>query len=95
VDAALTPAELDRLSQVPRVEPLAQEAYVRGCYHATMWSEEHGAAALRLFEEAIARDPTYAPAHVALARTLFLLVGPPPLKPTLTREGGRRCRVGA
>ena len=87
VDAALTPAELDRLSRVPRVDPLAQDAYVRGCYHATMWSEEHCAAALRLFEEAIARDPTYAPAHVALARTLFLLAywGHLPLKPTLTR----------
>jgi tetratricopeptide (TPR) repeat protein len=87
VDAALTPAELDRLSRVPRVDPLAQEAYVRGCYHATMWSEEHGAAALRLFEEAIARDPAYAPAHVALARTLFLLayLGHLPLQPTLTR----------
>lgn len=88
VDAALTPAELERLSGVPpRVDPLAQEAYVRGCYHATMWSEEHCAAALRLFEEAIARDPAYAPAHVALARTLFLRAywGHLPLKPTLTR----------
>ena len=87
VDAALTPAELDRLSRVPRVDPLAQEAYVKGCYHATMWGEEHGAAALRLFEEAIASDPGYAPAHVALARTLFLLAywGHLPLKPTLTR----------
>jgi len=87
VDAALTPAELDRLSRVPRVDPLAQDAYVRGCYHATMWSEEHCTAALRLFEEAIARDPAYAPAHAALARTLFLLAywGHRPLKPTLTR----------
>jgi TolB-like protein/tetratricopeptide (TPR) repeat protein len=87
VDAALTPAELDRLSRVPRVDPLAQEAYVKGCHHATMWSEDHSAAALALFEEAIARDPTYAPAHVALARTLFLLAywGQLPLKPTLTR----------
>jgi tetratricopeptide (TPR) repeat protein len=52
-----------------------------------MWSEKHSAAALRLFEEAIAHDPTYAPAHVALARTLFLLAfwGHLPLKPTLTR----------
>jgi TolB-like protein/Flp pilus assembly protein TadD len=87
VDAALTPAELDRLSRVPRVDPLAQEAYIRGCYHATMWSEEHSAAAVGFFEEAIARDPTHAPAHVALARTLFLLAywGQLPLKPTLTR----------
>jgi tetratricopeptide (TPR) repeat protein len=88
VDAALTPAEVARLSGVPpRVDTQAQEAYVRGCYHATMWSEEHGAAALRLFEEAIARDPAYAPAHVALARTLFLGAywGHLPLKPTLSR----------
>ena len=72
---------------MPRVDPVAQEAYVRGCYHATMWSAEHCAAALRLFEEAIARDPAYAPAQVALARTLFLLAywGHLPLKPTLTR----------
>ena len=87
VDAALTPAEVDRLSRVPRVDPLAHEAYVRGCYHATMWSEEHCAAALGHFEGAIARDPGYAPAHVALARTLFLLAywGHLPLRPTLTR----------
>jgi TolB-like protein/tetratricopeptide (TPR) repeat protein len=88
VDAALTPAELDRLSGVPpRVDPLAQEAYVRGCYHGTMWSEEHCAAALRLFEEAVARDPAYAPAHVALARTLFLGAywGHLPPRPTLAR----------
>ena len=87
VDAALTSAELERLSEVPRVDQLAQEAYVRGRYHATMWSEEHGAAALGLFEDAIARDPTYAPAHAGLARTLFLLAywGHLPLQPTLTR----------
>jgi TolB-like protein/Tfp pilus assembly protein PilF len=87
VDAALTPGELDRLSQVPRIDPLAQEAYIRGCYHATMWSEEHCAAALRLFEEAIARDPSYAPAHAALARILFLLAywGHMPLRPALVR----------
>ena len=87
VDAALTPAEVDRLSRLPRVDPAAQEAYIRGCYHATMWSEEHCAAALDFFEKAIARDPGYAPAHVALARTLFLLAywGYLPLQPTLTR----------
>ena len=88
VDAALTPAEFARLSAAPpRVDTQAQDAYVRGCYHATMWSEEHCAEALRLFEEAIARDPTYAPALVALARTLFrsAYLGHLPLKPTLTR----------
>ena len=88
VNAALTPAEFARLSRVPpRVDTQAQEAYVKGCYHATMWSEEHCGAALRLFEAAVARDPAYAPAHVALARTLFLRAywGHLPLKPTLTR----------
>jgi TolB-like protein/DNA-binding winged helix-turn-helix (wHTH) protein/tetratricopeptide (TPR) repeat protein len=87
VDAALTPAELDRLSRVPRIDPLAQDAYVRGCYHASKWSEEHCTTALRYFEEAIARDPGYAPAHVAIAHTWFLLAywGYQPLKPTLMR----------
>lgn len=87
VDAALTPAELDRLSRVPRIDPFAHEAYVRGCHHATKWSEDHCLTAVRLFEEAIARDPAYAPAHAALAQTLFLLAywGYLPLRPTLTR----------
>jgi serine/threonine-protein kinase len=87
VDAALTPHERNRLSRVPRVDPVAQDAYVKARYHATKWDEEHGIAAVRLFEEAIARDPRYAPAHVALAQTLFQLAywGYLPLKTTLAR----------
>ncbi|HSL22690.1 MAG TPA: winged helix-turn-helix domain-containing protein [Vicinamibacterales bacterium] len=95
VDAALTPAERNRLSRSSRLDLAAQEAYVKGCYYATQWTAESCSTAVTFFEEAITRDPGYVPAHVALSRTLFNLAywGYLPLKPTLTRA--REAAVAA
>ena len=66
VDAALTPAELARLSRPVRVHPEAHAAYLKGLFHGADWSQEGLSKALRYFNEAIALDRTYAPPHAAL-----------------------------
>lgn len=87
VDTALTPSEVQRFARPQRVNPAAHETYVKGCYYAADWSEESCNAALTLFDEAVSRDPAYAPAFAAKARILFNLAywGYRPLEPTLTR----------
>lgn len=87
VDAALTPAEISRLSRPVRIDPEAHEAYVKGLFHAADWSREGLTKALRYFERAIAIDPGYAPAHAALASLFNNLAywGHMPLKEGFTR----------
>lgn len=62
------PEEEARLGQSPPVNPEAYEAYLRGRYHFyDRWTKEGFAAASHYFEEAIAKDPQYAPAYAGLA----------------------------
>jgi eukaryotic-like serine/threonine-protein kinase len=62
-----------RLSQVRPVEPAAFDACLRGRYFWNKRTPEGFRLAIRHFEEAIERDPTYAPAYAGLADTYCLL----------------------
>ena len=64
----LGPEEEARLAKNPSVNPAAYEAYLRGRYEFyDRWNKSGFVAASRYFEEAIARDPQYAPAYAGLA----------------------------
>jgi serine/threonine-protein kinase len=67
VRLAVRPSAAERLATVRAVSPPAYEAYLKGRYE---WNRRTPASlrrALEHFKSAIALDPTYAPAHAALA----------------------------
>ena len=64
----LGPEAEARLAKSASVNPAAYEAYLRGRYHFyDRWTNAGFDAASHYFEEAIARDPKYAPAYAGLA----------------------------
>ncbi|MEO5740424.1 MAG: protein kinase [Vicinamibacterales bacterium] len=68
VDVTLTPEGDRRLTSATRpVLPAAYDAYVRGRHAWDKRSEADLREAIRLFQQSIDADPTYAPAYVGLA----------------------------
>src|ERR1019366_1410361 len=61
-----------RLSSARRIDPAAYEAYLRGRYFCNKRTEETLKKAREYFEQAIAKEPSYASAHSGLADTFFL-----------------------
>ena len=67
IQAALTPADLNRLARAPAVNPEAHADYLRARYYftrATLPELQKGAACL---QSSLAKDPGYAPAWAELA----------------------------
>jgi non-specific serine/threonine protein kinase len=67
VRTALRPGARERLTIVPVIRPEVYEAYLKGRYE---WNRRTSASlqlAIELFSRAIELDPTFAPAHAALA----------------------------
>ncbi len=67
IHVQLTPAEQSRLTRAPSVNPEAYDAYLKGRYYFNRPSDENLKKAITLFEEAIALDPNFAPAHSGLS----------------------------
>lgn len=68
VRANLAPAQQAYSRGSKLVVPAAYEDYLRGRYFFNdRWSKQSDAAAAHYFEQAIAKDPTYAPAYAGLA----------------------------
>ena len=67
IHAELTPAEESRLASAPRIDPEAYDAYLRGRYFFNRPSDENLQKAIARFEEAIALEPGFAPAHSGLS----------------------------
>jgi TolB-like protein/Tfp pilus assembly protein PilF len=65
--------ERDRLARTSPVDPQAYSAYLRGRYFWNRRTPDSLKKAVHCFEEAIARDPGYAPAHAGLADCYALL----------------------
>jgi TolB-like protein/DNA-binding winged helix-turn-helix (wHTH) protein/Flp pilus assembly protein TadD len=62
----LMPQEQIRLATSRPVNPEAYQAYLKGKYYTSKWTEEGFKRALASFREAIDFDPTYAPAYEGL-----------------------------
>jgi TolB-like protein/DNA-binding winged helix-turn-helix (wHTH) protein/tetratricopeptide (TPR) repeat protein len=69
----LTPEERTRLATVRPVDPAAHEDYLRGRFFWNLRTEKDLTKAKEYFEQAIARDPNYAPAYSGLSDTYFYL----------------------
>ncbi len=69
VQIRLTPRERAHLAHVHPVNPECYEAYLRGRYHWYRRPADLGKS-IQYFEQAIAKDPTYAAAYAGLADSL-------------------------
>lgn len=69
----LTPQEELRLASAPRVNPEAQDAYLRGKYYWDKGTTEDLKKCFDYFEQALEKDPRYAPAYVGLANYYSVL----------------------
>ena len=67
IHAELTPAEESRLASAPRIDPEAYDAYLKGRYFFNRPSDENLQKAIARFEEAVALEPMFAPAHSGLS----------------------------
>jgi TolB-like protein/Flp pilus assembly protein TadD len=73
VQVKLTPQEQTNFAQVHPVDPEAYEAYLKGRYHWNRRSREGFGKAGEYFQQAIAKDPSYAIAYAGLADCLSSL----------------------
>jgi len=73
VKVKLTPQEAARLGAARPVNPEAYEAYLRGRQEWYKRTEAGVRTGLTFFEQAIEKDPLYAPAHAGLADAYLIL----------------------
>ena len=67
INVQLTPDEQTRLTSAPVVNPQAHDAYLKGRYFISRFSDENLKKAIAQFEEAIQLDPNFAPAYSGLS----------------------------
>ncbi len=69
----LTPEDRARLASKPPVDPEAYESYLRGRYYFGQRTEDALHKSIASFQQAIVRDPAYAPAYSGLAEAYAML----------------------
>jgi adenylate cyclase len=82
----LTPKERTRLAVVRPIDPAAHEAYLKGNYYVAKMSIPGFQEGLRFYQQALTREPNYAPAYVGLAEcyeNLGIWGGLPPREASL------------
>jgi TolB-like protein/DNA-binding winged helix-turn-helix (wHTH) protein len=72
VGIRLTPQAQHRLEHKSTTNPEARDAYLRARYFFDKDDKEGATKCLQYFQEAIARDPSYAPAYAGLSRCVDL-----------------------
>ncbi|HSA93355.1 MAG TPA: protein kinase [Terriglobales bacterium] len=95
INANLSPQQQERLARVPaKVDPEVYDLYLKG---RDAFNKREGEKdvqqALAYYEQAISKDPAYAPAHASLAEALTAGVGRGMITPRA--EGYARARVAA
>ena len=73
IHVKLKPHERARLASARRVDPAAHEALLKARFHWSRWDPAGFQKAIEYFGQAIALDPTYAPAHAGLADSYAFL----------------------
>ena len=69
----VTPEDRARLASKPTVDPEAYESYLRGRYYFSQRTEDALRKSIASFQQAIVRDPAYAPAYSGLAEAYAML----------------------
>ncbi|MGD2153890.1 MAG: tetratricopeptide repeat protein [Gemmatimonadales bacterium] len=73
IRAELSPEQETRLAALTPVNPEAHEAYLRGRFEQAKGTPEGFESAMRLYQEAVEIDSTFAPAFAGLAASWLLL----------------------
>jgi TolB-like protein/Flp pilus assembly protein TadD len=73
IEVKLTPRELVRFETARAVDPEAYDAYLKGRYYWNKRTKEGISKGLESFQQAVARDPSYALAHAGVADAYSLL----------------------
>ncbi|HEV2385846.1 MAG TPA: protein kinase [Candidatus Acidoferrales bacterium] len=76
VQVKLTPRERIRLARSRPANPAAHEAYLKGRYHFAKGTEQGVRKSVEYFEEAIAKDPSYALAYCGVADSISMPANP-------------------
>ncbi|NLP10778.1 tetratricopeptide repeat protein [bacterium] len=76
IKIVVTPEEKRQLASSRPVNPEAHEAYLKGRYYVCKFTPEAAKKGLEYYEQAIEKDPNYAPAYAELAVTYFWLGQP-------------------
>src|SRR5688572_12361174 len=75
IRVALTPMESDHLASTRRVTPEALRPYLEARYYASQLGGDAIQKSITLYQQAIERDPEFAPAHSGLAFSHIFLCG--------------------
>lgn len=67
IKITMTTEERQRMASSRPVDPEAHEAYLKGRYFINKWTEDDIRKGIAYFEQAIAKDPTFASAYTGLA----------------------------
>ncbi|MEE9234307.1 MAG: protein kinase [Candidatus Acidoferrales bacterium] len=73
IEVVVTPEEVVRLAAERPVDPAAYEVYLRGRYFWNQRTPEGVRKGIAYFQQAVQKDPDYAPAHVGLADSYLVL----------------------
>jgi TolB-like protein/Tfp pilus assembly protein PilF len=73
IKVTLTPQEQLHLGGARRVNPEAQDAYLRGVYYSDKETPEDLKKSFDYFQQALEKDPRYAPAYVGIAEYYSIL----------------------
>ncbi len=73
IQVTLTPQEQTRLTTARPVNPEAYDAYLKGRYYLSKRSVDDIQKAIAYFQQAVDKDPAYAPAYAGLADSYYLL----------------------
>lgn len=73
MSAALTSNEQEHLVRSRVIDPEAHDAYLRGRYFQSDWTAQGARKSIQLFQLAISKDPTWAPAYSAIAQSEVIL----------------------
>jgi TolB-like protein/DNA-binding winged helix-turn-helix (wHTH) protein len=71
IQSSLTPHQQQRLAAARQVDPEAYEAYLKGLYFSNKRSAPNFTRAIEYFQQAIARDSSYAVAYAGLSDALL------------------------
>jgi eukaryotic-like serine/threonine-protein kinase len=83
----------ERFARAYTANPEAYQLYLKGRYFWEKWTEDGARQAVKLFEEAIKKDPNYALAYAGLADAYLFGTGVGPELPQ--KEAHRRAREAA
>ena len=92
IKIAVTPNERERIARAPRVDPEAHEAYLKGEYFVNKAVPADVYKGIPYFQQAIAKDSTYALGFAGLAKAYDYLLGLGVLSP---REGYPKVKTYA